>query len=54
MEIAFAGWWLNECKKKYLSKKMVNVKIKLGNFGYEMDVGVKHLKIRGLTEEITG
>jgi hypothetical protein len=33
---------------------MVNVKVKLGNFGYEMDVGVKHLKIRYLTREITG
>ena len=33
---------------------MVNIKIKLGNFGYEMDVGVKHLLMRDLTEEITG
>ncbi|MDZ7896639.1 MAG: hypothetical protein U5N85_01225 [Arcicella sp.] len=48
------GWWFNECEKKYLLKKMVNVKIKLGNFGYEMDAGVKHFKSRDLTEEITG
>jgi hypothetical protein len=40
--------------KRNIFKKMVIVKIKLGNFGYEMDVGVKHLKIRVLTEEITG
>jgi hypothetical protein len=46
--------WLNEYKKKNLSKKMVNVRVKLGNFGYEMDVGVKHFKIRYLTEENTG
>jgi len=32
---------------------MVNVKVKLGNFGYEMDAGVKHLKIKDLTGEIT-
>jgi hypothetical protein len=43
-----------DIKRKISFKKMVNVRIKLGNFGYEMDVGVKHFKIRHLTEENTG